>query len=423
MSSLKNPWLWVPSLYFAEGLPNVVVLTLSIVMFQSLGLSPAEITFYTAWFNLPWMLKPIWSPFVDIIKTKRWWILAMQFLIGVAMAGVAFLLPTPFWLQATLAFLCLTAFSSATHDIAADGFYMLGLQQQEQSFFVGIRNSFYRLAVVFGRGFLVMLAGLFERVTNNTVFSWCLIFYLVAAIFIALWLLHSKTLPKPKADKGKEILEPFDVFSHFLHTLKIFFNKPFMLSGLLFIVFYRMPEGLLSPIVQLFMLDSPDKGGLGLTKVDFGLIHGIIGVVGLLLGGIVGGIVVSRHGLKRWLWPMAFAISLPDVLYVYLSFVQSSNLWLVASCVAVEQFGYGFGFTSFMLYLIYYSQGEFKTSHYALCTAFMTISLFLPGLFAGWLQSFAGYRGFFIIVMISTVITFMVTALVRVEPTFGKKQE
>ncbi len=347
----------------------------------------------------------------------------MQFLIGLAMAGVAFLLPTSFWLQATLAFLCLTAFSSATHDIAADGFYMLGLQQQEQSFFVGIRNSFYRLAVVFCRGLLVMLAGVFEKMTNDTVFSWCLIFYLVAAIFIALWLLHSKTLPTPKEDKGKNILEPFDVFCHFLHTLKTFFNKPFVVSGLLFIVFYRMPEGLLSPIVQLFMLDSIEAGGLGMTKVDFGLVHGIIGVVGLLLGGIVGGILVSRHGLKRWLWPMAFAISLPDVLYVYLSFVQTSNLWLISSCIVVEQFGYGFCFTSFMLYLIYYSQGEFKTSHYALCTAFMTISLFLPGLFAGWLQSVVGYKGFFVIVMISTAITFLVTSLIRVESDFGKKRE
>ncbi len=418
----RSPWAWVPSLYFAEGVPYVAVMTISLIMYKRLGLSNADITLYTSWLYLPWVIKPLWSPFVDMLKSKRWWIITMQLLIGASLAGVAFTIPGPWWLQGSLCFFWLMAFSSATHDIAADGFYMLGLDSHDQAYFVGIRSTFYRIATIFSSGLLVGLAGALQVLTRSISYSWSLVFYFMAAIFIAMWLYHSWALPKPSEDGDKVQKSIEGIVSEFHQTMVTFFRKPQVWAGICFMLFYRMPEGLLAKVSALFLVDPMRNGGLGLSDGEYGLVQGTVGVIGLTLGGILGGIAASRDGLKRWLWPMVMAITLPDLVYVYLSYAMPANLVVINVCVFIEQFGYGFGFSAYMLYLIYYSQGEHKTSHYALCTAFMALSMMIPGLFAGALQEAVGYQTFFLIVIATCVLTYVVTWFLDIDPEFGKKK-
>jgi len=413
----------VPTLYFAEGVPYVAVMTISVIIYKRLGLSNADITLYTSWLYLPWVIKPLWSPFVDMLRTKRWWILVMQILIAAALAGVAFTIPGPWWLQGSLAFFWLLAFSSATHDIAADGFYMLGLEQHQQAYFVGIRSTFYRIATIFSSGLLVGLAGVLQVLTRSIAYAWSLVFYLIAGLFIALWLYHSWALPRPSEDNHRMQKSAKDIMNEFWNTLVTFFKKPQVWIGICFMLFYRMPEGLLAKVSALFLVDKMANGGLGLSDVEFGMVQGTVGVIGLTLGGILGGIVASRDGLKRWLWPMVMAITIPDLVYVYLSYAMPSSLLIINICIFLEQFGYGFGFSAYMLYLIYYSQGEHKTAHYALCTAFMALSMMIPGLFAGALQEAVGYQVFFLVVVVCCAMTYIVSALLKIDPEFGKKKE
>ena len=419
----RSPWAWVPTLYFAEGVPYVAVMTISVIIYKRLGLSNTDITLYTSWLYLPWVIKPLWSPFVDMLRTKRWWILAMQVLIAAALAGVAFTIPGPLWLQGSLSFFWLLAFSSATHDIAADGFYMLGLEQHEQAYFVGIRSTFYRIATIFSSGLLVGLAGVLQVLTRSISYAWSLVFYLIAGLFIALWLYHSWALPRPAEDAHRVQKTAADIISEFWNTLVTFFQKPQVWVGICFMLFYRMPEGLLAKVSALFLVDKMANGGLGLSDVEFGMVQGTVGVIGLTLGGILGGIAASKDGLKRWLWPMVMAITIPDLVYVYLSCALPTSLLIINICIFLEQFGYGFGFSAYMLYLIYYSQGEHKTAHYALCTAFMALSMMIPGLFAGALQESVGYRAFFVIVVVCCVMTYIVSGLLKIDPDFGKKKK
>lgn len=424
MNLSKNPWSWVPSLYFAEGIPYVAVMTIALVLYKQLGLSNTEITYYTSWLYLPWVIKPLWSPFIDLIKTKRWWITSMQILIGAAFGGVAFTIPTDFWLQGTLAFFWLMAFSSATHDIAADGYYMLALDSHEQSWFVGIRSTFYRLAMIVGQGVLVMIAGTLEIIFRNQIaYSWSLLFYGCCGLFIAIWIWHTYVLPHPSEDGVREGVSASTILADFKETIKTFFQKEQVIVGILFMLLYRMPEGLLVKISTLFLIDAETNGGLGLSPQELGFVQGTIGVIGLTLGGILGGIVAGKDGLKKWLWPMVCAITLPDIVYVFMAYALPADLLIVNICVFIEQFGYGFGFTAYMLYLIYYSRGEYKTSHYALCTAFMALSMMIPGLFAGALQEAVGYRLFFIIVMAFCSVTFLMASLLKIDPSFGCKDK
>lgn len=416
-----NPWGWVPTLYFAEGLPYVAVMTISLIMYKRLGLSNAEITLYTSWLYLPWVIKPFWSPFIDLFATKRWWIVAMEVLIGAALAGVALTIPAPFWLQGSLAAFWLMAFASATHDIAADGFYMLGLDSHSQAWFVGIRSTFYRLATIFGSGVLVMIAGNLEVLTRNVRYSWSLMFYFMAGLFIALWLYHCWALPRTVADAPRGGMTVKKLCLELWRTIATFFVKPQVVAGIAFMLFYRFPEGLLVKVSSLFLIDAPHNGGLGLSPAEYGFVQGTIGVVGLTLGGILGGMAAGRHGLKAWLWPMVCAITLPDLVYVYLSYWMPQSLPVISTCIFIEQFGYGFGFAAYMLYLIYYSRGAHATAHYALCTALMALSMMIPGLFAGALQEAVGYRMFFAIVVGTCVLTFAVTATLRIDGNFGKK--
>lgn len=417
----ESPWVWVPTLYFAEGLPYIAVMTLSLVMYKRMGISNTEVALYTGWLNLPWVIKPLWSPFIDLMRTKRWWIVLMQLLIGAALAGIAFLIPADHFFQSTLALFWLMAFASATHDIAADGFYMLGLTSHQQALFVGIRSTFYRLATIAGQGLLIMFAGYLEKSEHNIPYAWSVTFLFLSGLFLAVFVYHAFVLPRPKSDRRSVSLSARGLWHEFLLTFRSFFQKEGIGAALLFMLFYRFPEAQLAKMGIPFLLDPVSEGGLGMTTEQIGFTQGTVGIVGLTIGGILGGIAVSRHGLKRWLWRMVWAISLPDLVYVYLSYFPETSLLWVNICIFVEQFGYGFGFTAYMMYLIYFSRGTHSTAHYAFCTAFMALGMMLPGMAAGWLQEQLGYRLFFIWIMACCAVTFAVTALLKIDPEFGKR--
>ncbi|MDR2146301.1 MAG: MFS transporter [Tannerella sp.] len=609
----SNPWTWIPSLYLAEGLPYVAVMTISVIMYKRMGISNADIALYTSWLYLPWVIKPFWSPFVDILKTKRWWIVTMQLLIGAGFGGIALTIPVPFFFQATLAFFWLMAFSSATHDIAADGFYMLGLDTNQQAAYVGIRSTFYRIATIMGQGILIILAGFLETttgrepvnitvnaspkyeqsvlqlndsltftelegelrfVTDNAVLqmstqtrnkdsvklfieavkaenqengftlkeekgtvqekkesawtthvskpfgtwikenfgekrnveqsdkagnvvivsvrlskkpdvgkeiilntslnrgdksislihgerlafnetnwnkaayllfqldpklnmdssaeykglsgniplAWSITFFVLAGLFLLFSFYHKIFLPRPEL-AHHSTLTAKGILQEFGMTFASFFRKPQILAALFFMLTFRFSEAQLLKLINPFLLDSLDKGGLGLTTGTVGFVYGTVGIIGLMLGGIIGGIIASKGGLRKWLWPMTLSMLLTSVTFLYLSFTQTDNLLIINTCVFIEQFGYGFGFTAYMLYLIYFSDGEHKTAHYAICTGFMALGMMIPGMFAGWLQEQLGYNHFFIWVMICSVIPIIAVSLLKIAPDYGKAKK
>lgn len=591
----RNPWSWIPTLYFAQGLPYVAVMTISVIMYKRLGISNTDIALYTGWLYLPWVIKPFWSPFVDIVRTKRWWTLAMQWIMAVALAGIAFAIPAPMFFQLTLAVFWLLAFTSATHDIAADGFYMLALTEHQQSLYVGIRSTFYRIATVAGQGLLVVIAGLIETssgldpiditvnadpsapfsktttewvddaeaglqgemqfiasaprlniatshpsteeyqqyvadmrqkvltlnasggfygaegtqivenyngtaapnannigvvavklnkapkddetivlnfthksgdqsikmeqnaiparfefnaqnwnkpaylifevdgklqkgatatfrgASGNIPLAWMTVFLVLSAFFFAVALYHSWALPKPKADHSGKASDAAAIVREFLATFKSFFSKPQIWAALGFMLLYRLPEAQLVKLINPFLLDPIDKGGLGLTTGQVGITYGTVGILGLTLGGIIGGIAAAKGGLRKWLKPMAWSMSLTCLTFVYLSYATDPSLLTINICVFIEQFGYGFGFTAYMLFLIYFSEGRYKTAHYAICTGFMALGMMLPGMAAGWLEDTIGYRYFFIWTMICCAATIGICEFLKIDPNFGKK--
>ena len=416
-----SPWRWVPTLYVAEGLPYALAMSVSVVLYKNLGLSNAAIAFYTSWLGLPWIIKPLWSPLVDILKTRRQWIWAMQFFLGALLAGVALAIPAPHFFQLTLVFFWLLAFSSATHDIAADGFYMLATTEQEQSFFIGFRSVFYRVASIGAQGGLVILAGKIYKRTGDYSSAWSTAFVLVAGIVLGLGVYHFFALPKPEADLPQKTISAKNLSAGFLKTFGTYFQKPQIAVMLSFILLYRLGEAQLGKMAQLFLLDPRAQGGLALATDQVGLIYGTIGVILFMLGALLGGFVVARHGLKFWLWPMLLAIHLPDAVFIWLAYVQPENIFAIGAGVAVEQFGYGFGFTAFMLYMIYIARGEHRTAHYAICTGFMALGLHLPAAWSGWLQEQLGYKLFFVWVILATIPSFLVAMKIPLEPEFGRK--
>ena len=421
MASPRTSWAWVPTLYFAEGLPYVLVVTVSAIMFKQLGISNADVALYTSWLYLPWVIKPFWSPFVDLVKTKRWWLLLTQLILGAGLAGIGLTLNTTNFFRWSLAIMWLLAFSSATHDISIDGFYMLGLDEGEQSMFVGIRNTAYRIAMIAGQGGLLILVGLFQKMFGSAVKAWSIGFLIAGGLLILLWLYHSYILPHPVADcttgvSGKNIVKEFGM------TFVSYFQKPYIIPALLFILLFRFPEAQIGKIAPLFLIDDVANGGLGLTTQQIGFAQGTLGVIGLLLGGILGGITLSRFGLKKCIWFMVAAISVPDLVYVYLSWVPTQNMALISSCIFIEQMGYGFGFTAYTLFLMYFARGEHQTSHYAISTGIMALGMMLPGMISGMLQESMGYRTFFIWVIACCAVTCVVSAIIKYEPDFGKKQ-
>ena len=420
----RNPWFWVPSLYLAEGVPYIVAVTVSVVLYKRLGISNTDIALYTSWLYLPWVIKPFWSPFVDLFRTKRFWIVAAQLLIGASLACVALTITGPAFFRYSLAFLWIMAFSSATHDIAADGFYMLALGQDEQAAYVGVRTTFYRVASIAAKGALVILAGRLEMKGVAVATAWSITFFVAAAFFLALFLYHAFLLPRPVADRPV----PRDVSgttlpAEFWRMIALFFRKKDIGVILAFFLFYRFAETQLVKMVAPFLLDPRTKGGLGLTTAEVGFVYGTVGVVALTLGGLLGGYAVYRKGLRYWLWIMVFTMHLPDLIFVYLAYAQPQNLLTINLAVAVEQFGYGFGFTAFTMYMIMIADGDCKTVHYAISTGIMALGMMLPAMGSGWIQEQLGYQHFFVWVVISTIPGFIVAALVNIDPAFGKRAE
>jgi PAT family beta-lactamase induction signal transducer AmpG len=428
-----HPWRWIPTLYFAQGLPYVVVMTLAVVMYKNLGVSNTDIALLTSWLYLPWVIKPLWGPLVDLLGTKRRWIVVLQFVIGAALAAVALTVPAPGFLQATLIVFWLMAFASATHDIAADGFYMLAQTPPQQAAFVGVRSTFYRLAMIGGQGGLVYLAGHLAQRSGQMAQAWAGVFWLMAAVFVAAAAYHWWALPRPTADRPVPRSATF--VADFTTVFAAFFRKPQILRILAFLLLYRFAEAQLLKLVTPFMLDPPSAGGLGLTTQDVGIAYGTVGVSALTLGGLLGGFVISRGGLKKLLWPLMLCMHIPNTVFVALALWQPANLALVSAAVAVEQFGYGFGFTAYMVYMLMVAGGHdgapgthgagganpHKTAHYALCTGFMALGMMLPGMWAGWLQTQLGYVNFFIWACVATLPSFAAAALLRIDPAFGKK--
>ena len=417
----RNPWAWIPTLYVAEGLPYALVMSVSVVLYKNLGVSNAAITFWTGWLGVPWIIKPLWSPVVEIFKTRRQWIWAAQFFIGAALACVALAIPAPHFFQLTLAFLWLVAFSSATHDIAADGFYMLATTEHEQSFFIGVRTVSYRIASICAQGGLVILAGRLYRRTGDYTVSWFVPFALIAGMLLFLGAYHFFVLPKPARDQTGDPGPKKDFPAEFLKTFGNFFQKPGIVPMLCFLLLYRLGEAQLLKMAQLFLLDPRASGGLGLATDQVGLIYGTVGVIIFMLGALLGGFVVARNGLRFWLWPMLLAIHLPDVVFIWLAYAQPENLFAVGAGVAVEQFGYGFGFMAFMLYMIYIARGEHATAHYAICTGFMALGITVPGMWSGWLQQHLGYAHFFVWVILATIPSFIAALFIPLDAEFGKR--
>lgn len=410
--SKTNPWAWVPSLYFAEGIPYFIVNVISVTMFKRLGMSNGDLAMYTSLLYLPWVIKPLWSPFVDVIRTKRWWVVAMQVLITLGFAALALSVSPDAFGFSIVAFYII-AFASATHDIAADGYYMIALEHKEQSLFVGIRSTFYRIASVFGQGVIVVIAGLLEEHYDNIPLAWQLTLGLSTLLFLLLTLWHLFRLPRCERLPQKEDNATSRILKDFARSWVTFFKKDGVWLAITFMLLYRLPEAFSVKMLTPFMLDSVADGGLGLSTTQSGLVYGTVGVIALTVGGILGGLYAAKFGLRRSLWLMSLSLALPCAVYLYMSVAQPTSLPVIYVCVAFDQLGYGFGFTAYMLYMMHFSEGEFKTSHYAICTAFMALSMMIPGLFAGWIQEAIGYVGFFIIVMVCCLATIFVTHFAR----------
>ena len=442
MKSLKsiNPWLWVPTLYFLQGIPYFLVNNISMVMFNQMGVPNGEMSFFTTLLYFPWALKFLWAPFVDLIRTKRWWFLTMQFLmLGLAVLTI-FSIPQPdpatiaamgtevkLFMGVLIAFIVM-AFASATHDIAADGFYMLALTSGVQAEMIGWRSVFYRLSNVFCNSALIAIPGIIYDWTikqgeQNMPLAWKVTMVITAVIFALMAVWHMFFTPRPDADKPNAETSVKDIISGFGKAFATYFTKPGLWIAILFMLLYRLPEGFLMKMIYPFLLGARETGGLGLTMQELGVVYGAIGVIFLLLGGILGGFYISRVGLKKAFWWMALAMTLPCLSFVYLSMYLPENMVYIGIALAIEQFGYGFGFTAYMMYMMFFSEGEFKTSHYAICTSFMALSMILPGLVAGYIQEAIGYQNFFWMVIACSVGTILATFLARrkVNPNYGKK--
>jgi PAT family beta-lactamase induction signal transducer AmpG len=425
MRTKTKAYSWVPTTYLAEALPNQLVTMISMFLLLDMGVTKDVAAFYIGWLQLPWVFKFLWSPFIDTFKTKRWWILTMEVVICCGFALCAFLLNTAFWLQALLALFFIIAFSSATHDVAVDGFYVIALSQSDQSLYVGIRNFFYRVGMVIAKFAIVALAGVLMNPDHfglPIATSWMIALLVLTVLFVCVTVWNFVGVPKTE-EPARVHLSTAEVANDLLDTFRVFLRKPHLVSALLFIFLFRFPEAQLNMMTTPFLKDTIANGGLAMTNEEMGVLTGILGVIGLLVGGIVGGICVNRHGFKRWLWPMVLSISVPDLVYVYLSLTQVTNLWIVGTCFFIEQLGYGFGFTACSLFLVYFATGQKSTSVLSICTAIQYAGMLVPGMFAGYICNALGYVNFFWWIMLCCLVTFIVSAFIKIDPTFGIKEK
>lgn len=421
----QNPWWYIPSLYFAEGLPYILINGVSVIMYKKMGIQNAQIALWTSLLYLPWVIKMLWGPFVDIYSTKRNWVIYTQIAMTFCLAAVGLSLQLPNFFFISLGILTIGAFISATHDIAADGFYLLALNTEQQAIYAGIRSVFYRMSVIFGTGFLVFFAGQLEDKWGNIPLSWTISFGVAATIFGLISAYHHFILPFPIQDvKNKtgsqtqapekfQADDPVTIENQdpdiqttekipFKEIVSSYFKQPKIFTILAFILLYRFGEAMLVKLSNPFLLDSVEEGGLGLSTSEVGLVYGTFGTISLIVGGIIGGAIVAKFGLKKTIFPLALALNLPDLFYVYMAYHQPP-LSLVYPLVSLEQFGYGLGFTAFMVYLMQIAQGQYKTSHYAISTGIMALGMMIPGMLSGQIQEAVNYPLFFIIVCFLTI--------------------
>ena len=433
-STNTNPWFWIPVLNFASGFPYVIIISVSVLMYKNLGISNEDIGLYTSLLYLPWVVKPLWSPFIDLHGTKRNWFLSMQLFISIAFLIVGFIIPTTNFFILSLAVFWVAAFASASNDVASDGFYMLALEKEQQSFFLGIRSTFYRVSMLTGNGLIILLAGYLEHRYGDNQKAWSYTMIFVGLVMTLLTVYNYFTTPKSElpifAGKTEE--------KNFATVFASFFKKKQIGLILAFILLFRLGESQLLKMLTPFLVDKTNVGGLGLETEDVGIIYGTFGLIALTVGGILGGIAISKHGLTKWFLPMILIMHLPIIGFILLAHFQPEYLLYIHfdlkyfvvdytlnayACVVViiEQFGYGFGFAAFMMYLIYVADGESKTSHYSIATGFMALGMMLPGMLSGYIQEYLGYGNFFIWVFLATIPGIILSRFLIFPKDFGKK--
>jgi PAT family beta-lactamase induction signal transducer AmpG len=415
---IDKPWYWIPILNFASGLPYAIIISVSVIMYKSLGISNEDIGIYTSLLYLPWVIKPLWSPFIDLYSTKRKWFLAMQLLISIAFLVVGLTIPMTNFFILSLAIFWVAAFASASNDVASDGFYMLALAKEQQSLFLGIRSTFYRLAMLSGNGLIVIIAGFLEQKYGDKTKAWSYTMVIVGLIMAVITIYNYFSTPKIKENEIELASK-----ASFGHVFSSFFQKKQIGIVLAFILLFRLGESQLLKMLTPFLIDEKAVGGMGLTTEDVGIVYGTFGVSALVIGGILGGFVISRDGLGKWMLPMILSMHLPIIGFILLSHFHPESVFYVYATVIIEQFGYGLGFAAFMMFLIYVADGESKTSHYSIATGFMALGMMLPGMMSGYIQEYLGYANFFIWVLCATIPGLILSRFLIFPKDFGKKSE
>ncbi|MFA6582731.1 MAG: MFS transporter [Elusimicrobiaceae bacterium] len=395
----RTPWFYVPSLYFAEGLPYIIINTVSVIMYKNLGISNERIGLWTSLLYLPWVLKMIWAPLLDIIGTKRRWLLSTQFLLGLVFMGAGVAAAGGNFFFPSLALFAAGAFISATHDISIDGFYMLAMPEKEQAFFVGIRVVAYRMAMIFGSGGLVYLSGQIAEKTGSANLAWAAGMLVPAVLFLLMWVWHRFVLPHPAVDRPGVSANRFQGF---FDAIEDYFKQDKILFILFFILLYRFGEAMLMKMASPFLMDAAARGGLGVSTSEIGILYGTVGMLALITGGIFGGWILSKYGLRKCIWPMSLALNLPDLFYCLLASVHLPA-WALYPLIAAEQFGAGLGFMAYTVFLMSLGSEKFKTSHFAISTGLMGLGMMLPGMASGYLQAMLGYKMFFYAVFLITI--------------------
>lgn len=416
-----NPWMWVPSLFYAEGLPFIITMSLSVVMYKRLGISNADITLYTSWLYIPWALKPFWSPLMELYKPQRFWIISMELILGGTLACVALSLPGDHFFQYSVAFLWLMGFASSTHDIAIDGFYMMGLTQYHQAYFAGVRNVFYRFAMLSGQGLFVLLAGQLEIFTDDIPLAWSLTFFVLAGIMLLSFFWHQYILPKPDTDVPKKSQAQYSPLQEAWNSIQSFFQKEGIIWILLFILLFRLSESQLLKLIPPFLLDNREIGGMEITTSTLGQYYGTAGLVMMIGGALLGGYMCAKWGLKKCFPIMLITMNLPAVLYVILSYFLPQTQYLVAVVIGLEQGSLGIAFSIFTVYLIYASKGPHQTSHFAIATSFMAWGIIIPGMYSGAIQEWLGYQQFFLYTLACALPGILIAFFLKIDPDFGKK--
>ncbi len=415
-----SPWSWVPTAYFMEGLPFVMIITVSSIMYKNFGLSNSQITYYTGWLMLPWSIKPLWAWFIETFKTKRWWIYAMELTFASSLFLVAISLHTNYYFQLSLIAFAICTFASASHDIAVDGFYLMNLTSGEQSFFVGMLSSFYQSAKIFGSGVLVILSGVFLAHSNhNVALSWSAVIIIATILAFAIGIYHMKVLPRTEVTTDNKNINTA------IHQIKNIFISLFKLDQIwitiLFALTFRLGETMLAKIVPLFILDNRSSGGLGFDNTYVGLSN-IFNLAAIIIAGILGGVFISRFGLKKCLWPMLLVVNIPHIIFVYLAYAKPTNQISVLALQALEHFTANISLTGYMMVLFYVVRdSKYKTAHYAFIAAIMMLTNMLPSMASGSLQELLGYRHYFVFILFAMIPSVLVIPFIKIDPKFGIK--